>query len=166
MSRFDPQAEFALAYVRAVSVAAGYFVQESTRTFDNDGVDLTILRRGQQGQTLSPRLDLQVKSLGGSVERDPFHYDLEMKTYDELRATNLQVPRILLLVVVPLDREAWVSHSENELALRRCGYWLSLRGGPEVPNTSKRRVHIQRTNVFDIRNVQELMQRVAEGGAP
>ena len=67
MSRYDPQSEFASAHVRAVAAAAGFFIQEATRTFDADGLDLEMMSRGPLGVTRSPRLHLQVKSVGGDV---------------------------------------------------------------------------------------------------
>jgi hypothetical protein len=166
VSRYDLQSEFASAYVRAVAAAAGFFIQEATRTFDADGLDLEMMCRGPLGVTRSPRLHLQVKSFCGEVVEDPFAYDLDMKNYDELRDITWQIPRVLLVVVVPRQAREWLTHSEKELAMRRCGYWHSLRGEPQVPNMTKRRVHIQRANVFDVKNAQELMRCVAERGVP
>jgi hypothetical protein len=166
MSRFDPQSEFAAAYVRAVASAAGFFIQEPPRTFDADGVDLEMMRRGPLGVTRSPRLHLQVKSYGGEVVEDPFPYDLDAKNYDELRDTTWQVPRILVVVVVPKAVQEWITHSEKQLALKRSGYWLSLRGQPKLANEGTRRVRIPRANVFDVQNVRQVMQRVADGGIP
>lgn len=125
-----------------------------------------MVKRGKLGTTRSPWLGLQVKSKAGEVEEDPFPYDLEMKNYDELRDTAWQVPRILVVVIVPENAQEWLAQSEAELVLRRCGYWLSLRDEPAVTNTSTRRVHIPRGNVFDVKHVKQLMQRVADGGSP
>ncbi len=84
------QSEFALAYVRAVASAAGFFTQESGRMFDADGVDLTIMSRGPMNVARSPRLDLQVKSIRGVVDEDPWTYELKVKNYDELRDESWQ----------------------------------------------------------------------------
>ncbi|MFH0902505.1 MAG: hypothetical protein V2A73_17895 [Pseudomonadota bacterium] len=56
MTLNDLKAEFSHAYVRAVAHAAGFFVQEANRTFDGDGVDLTLLARSPEGTVRSPRL--------------------------------------------------------------------------------------------------------------
>jgi hypothetical protein len=51
---YDLQSEFSLAYTRAVASAAGFFVQESNRVFDAEGIDVTMMARGARGVTASP----------------------------------------------------------------------------------------------------------------
>lgn len=166
MSRYDAQSEFSLAYVRAVASAAGYFLQEASRTFDADGVDLTMMARGPLGVTRSPKVELQVRSMARDELEDPFPIDLGLKTYDELRDASGQLPRLLVVVVVPRDPEHWLSHAETELVLRRCGYWCSLQGEGPRANTTSVRVHIDRAQRFDVPQVQALMRRVADRGKP
>ncbi len=72
MSSNDLKAELSHAYVRAVAHAAGYFVQEGNRAFDSDGVDLTVLERGNRGVVRSPRLDSPILSL--PPRRPPSHH--------------------------------------------------------------------------------------------
>ena len=48
------KAEFGLVYVRAVAHAAGFFVQESSRMMDADGIDVTLFSRDKFGLTRSP----------------------------------------------------------------------------------------------------------------
>jgi len=159
----DLQAQFSLAYVQAVASVAGYFVQISERGFDKDGIDATLMRRGKLGVTASPRLDLQVKSHHGRATGDPWPYDLDVKAYDDLRKEGYQVPRILVVVLVPDGPGKWLSHSEDELVLRRCGYWLDLHGAAATTNTSKIRVQIPRSQVFDVGALDALMARIRRG---
>lgn len=162
----DLKSEFSHAYVRAVAHAAGYFVQETNRAFDADGVDLTLLSRGPGGAVRSPRLDLQLKATATPVREDPFAFDLEVKNHNELRAELLQVPRILVVVVVPPEVERWVSASEQELVVRHCGYWLSLRGEAQTQNVSTVRVRIRRSSCFHVPQVRDIMDRIRQGGLP
>lgn len=166
MIQNELKAELSHAYVRAVAHAAGYFVQEANRAFDGDGVDLTLLARGHSGIVRSPRLDVQLKATERLVQEDPFAFDLEVKNYDELRSQVLQVPRILVVVIVPRDPKDWVAATEQELTLRHCGYWLSLRGQAATPNTSTVRVHIPRSSRFHVRELASMMDRVRAGGYP
>jgi hypothetical protein len=65
----DLQAQFSLAYAQAVASVAGYFVQYAARGFDKDGIDMTVLKRGDMGLTTSTRLAGQV--LFGRCARRP-----------------------------------------------------------------------------------------------
>jgi hypothetical protein len=158
--------EFGLAYVRAVASAAGLFTQEAARAFDSDGVDLTIMNRGSGGVTRSPRLDLQVKSTSIVQVEDQFSFDLPVKNYDELRDSTWQVPRILVVVVVPELIAEWITQSDRELIMRRCGYWRTLIGDPEKDNRGTVRISMQRQQRFDVDQLQSIMARINQGGLP
>jgi hypothetical protein len=162
----DLQSQFSLAYAQAVASVAGFFVQNAGRGFDKDGVDMTVLERGTRRATTSTRLDLQVKSYTGEAQGDPWAYDLGVKAYRDLIPIDYQVPRVLVVVRVPSDVQEWMTHSEDQLVLRRCGYWLSLRGAAPTLNTSTIRVQISRANLFDAAGLTILMKEVAEGAAP
>jgi hypothetical protein len=162
----DLKEGFSHAYARAVAHAAGYFVQEANRPFDGDGIDISIMHRGPGGAVRSPRLELQLKATEHAVTTDPFSYSLDVKNYDELRSEELQVPRILVVVVVPKDVSNWLSANEEELVLRHCGYWLSLRGSPASDNEATVTVKIPRSNCFHVAQLQALMGRIRDGGLP
>jgi hypothetical protein len=49
--------------------------------------------------------------------------------------------------------------------MRRCGYWLSLRGAPPTNNETAITVKIPRVQVFDVPGVVKLMAEIA-GVAP
>lgn len=166
MSLKDLQSEFGIAYVRAIAHAAGYYTQESNRLADGDGVDLTVFHRGVGGAVRSPRLDLQIKTTAGTVTQDPIPYDLDVKNHNELISAEWQVPRALVLVVVPPQPDPWVEASEEQLILRRCGYWLSLRGQAATANTTTQRVSLPRAQVFHVQPLRDIMARIQAGGHP
>lgn len=64
---------------------------------------------------------------------------------------------------MPEKVEEWLQQSETELCLKRCAYWVSLRGQPERTNQNKVTVHIPRTNVFSVNALTTLMQQIANG---
>jgi len=161
----DLQSQFSIAYVQAVASVAGFFVQITGRGFDKDGIDMTVLERGIRWATTSTRLDLQVKSYTGEAQGAPWPYDLDVKTYRDLIPTNYQVPRVLVVVRVPSEVQDWMTHNEDQLVLRRCGYWLSLRGAAPTANTSTARVQISRANLLDAAGLTALMKEVAEGAS-
>jgi hypothetical protein len=152
--------QFSIAYVRAVASVAGFSV--STPGVDDDSVDLTLAGRIVEGVPSRPKIDLQLKCTSEDVLRErEVVYPLKRKNYDELRLTGIHVPRLLVVVQIPESEEEWLRHNEDELALRRCGYWATLLGLPETVNTSRVTVRLPRVNVFDVAGLRSLMGRAA-----
>ena len=160
------KAAFSIAYVRAVAHTAGFFAQEVNRDRDNDGVDLEIFSRDSHGTIRSPSLHLQLKATADRLVGDPFPRDLDVKNYDELRSTNLQVPRILVVVQVPKDQAKWSKCKPSQLVLRHCGYWMSLRGEAATSNSATIRISIPRSNLLDVAAIGSIMSRIRTGGHP
>jgi Domain of unknown function (DUF4365) len=157
--------EFSKAYVKAVAAACGYATQEPS--VDDDSVDLGLAARGGGGTVRSPRLDLQLKCTAKDlVGENTVDFPLPIKNYDELRAVNFMVPRILVVVVIPNEVALWVEHSEQELLLRHCGYWFSLRGLPPTQNEYTVTINLPRTQVFDLAAVTDIMRRIGNGELP
>jgi hypothetical protein len=89
-----------------------------------------------------------------------------LKNYDDLRDETVLVPRILVVVLVPDDQTEWLGHTEVELALRRCGYWSSLRGLPPSENATGQTVGMARQRTFTVEALRDIMERVGNGGLP
>jgi hypothetical protein len=152
--------QFSRAYVRAVAAVAGFSV--ATPEVDDESIDMALSGRSVEGVPCRPRIELQLKCTAGDVVRDDLIvYPLRRKNYDELRLTDLLVPRLLIVVHVPETEEEWLRHTEDELVMRRCGYWVSLRDEPETSNQSKVTVYLPRWNVFDVAGLRALMGRAA-----
>ncbi len=131
------KAEFSLAYVHAVATVAGFALYDVR--VDDESVDCGVAKRGGGGTVKSPRLELQLKCTERNVlKADGIHFPLKGKNYDDLRGTNLHVPKILVVLLVPDRVGDWVNHSDEEMCLKHCAWWLSLagaaeRGGVETP---------------------------------
>ena len=161
----DQKEQFSFAYVRAVAAVARIAVSEPA--VDDDSIDLLFQQRDGGGVVRSPRLEAQVKCTDAAVvTATHVAYPLKKKNYDDLRATNLLVPRVLIVVVVPDGLSDWVNHSEKELAIRKCGYWLSLSGEPPFQNVATRTVHLPRSNQFTVVHLSGIMQRIGQGQKP
>lgn len=160
MERSQQQEQFSLAYARAVATIAGYAIYRPE--VDDDSIDLGVAARGGGGTLRSPRLEIQVKSTStGVLHERELHYPLKLKNYDDLRLP-CHVPRILLVVLVPEDPREWLTQTEDELTLRRCGYWASLAGRPESQNEASVTVRLPRANVFSPAALQQMMTRIGE----
>jgi Domain of unknown function (DUF4365) len=130
----------------------------SLRNVDDDSIDLTLCSK-MLGRR--PSVDVQLKCTGQDIfEEDVLKFFLDKGNYDDLRLEDVLVPRILIVVTVPADLEDWLEHSEEQLVIRKCGYWVSLRGLPPTPNSSGLTVSLPRTNMFTPETLTTIMQKI------
>jgi hypothetical protein len=136
------QEQFSKAFVRAIAAVAGCNV--TACEVDDDSIDLGLAANRSFGiDARAPRLDLQLKCLStddGQGARLP--YDVKKKNYDDLRDPTVHVPRVLVVCCVPQEVSDWLHETPEATAMRRCAYWLSLRGMPPTENAVKCRLHI------------------------
>ena len=157
--------QFSNAYLQAITTVAGYCLYKPA--VDDDSVDWGIATTGVIGRIRAPRLELQLKSTSRDVIDDnAIHYPLKLKNYDDLRMADFVIPRILVVVLIPNNFADWLQQSEQELCMRYCGYWVSLRGMPETQNTTTVTVTIPRTNQFTVTVLQSIMQGIGQGVQP
>lgn len=167
MTLNDQKEHFSYAYARAVAAAAA--VSVARPEVDDDSVDLVLYQKGTGSVFRSPRLDIQVKCTEDgavTVSATDIHYPLKLKNYDELRPDNLLIPRILLVVLVPSTLDEWLAHTSEELAMRRAGYWLSLRGMPKSQNETNVTVCVPLANEFSVTQLRAIMSRIGDGQPP
>ena len=88
---------------------------------------------------------------------------MELKTYDDLRDSQVGTPRILVLLVLPEKEDEWALFSEDQLILKRCAYWLSLKEWPATQNETSVRVSIPRANRFNVESLAQIMERRRQG---
>lgn len=156
---------FSYAYVRAVAAAAGYSVQEKTRTMDNVGLDLTIEVPGEVAGMLFPRFDAQVKCTSSPdvIKENSINFPLRVNNYDKLRNNRPLAPQILIVVLVPEEVKDWIDVSEEEIVLKKCGYWASLKGMPATNNRNTVTVELPRINLLTPDNLMQIMEKIAKG---
>jgi hypothetical protein len=168
LPRNQRQEALSRAYVRAVAARTGVICVESTQDF---GIDLFLravsVRDGEYADT-GPQLDVQLKSTMRAALRDAqVIYDLEVRAYNVLReAAVAPIPRILVLMVLPEDESQWTTQTVDELVLRRCAYWLSLRGAQPTAAHTTTRIAVPCTQVFSAEAITELMSRLKQGEMP
>ena len=148
-------------YVQAVAARAGYTT--SVQSQDIDGTDMAI----HGGYPQYPAIALQLKATInlGEARDGFFRYPLDVCNYKKLRGPS-QTPRLLVVFDLPREENCWLKVSVNELVLRRCAYWLNLRGHAETQNTSKITVSIPEQNLFDVDNLCMLMEHSRNGFLP
>jgi hypothetical protein len=153
--------KFSDAYLQAVVAVAGFGLAKPQP--DDDSVDWIIVASSSSGVNRRPRLEVQLKSTSRSVVGPTHvHYPLEIKNYDDLRTENPIVPRILVVVTLPGELDNWVQQSEDELVMKHCAYWMSLRGHPSTQNNATVTVQVPRNRIFTPDTLSRIM-RVING---
>jgi DNA modification methylase len=156
--------QLSLSYVHAVAAAARCSMERTG--IDYQQIDVTIKQTAPHSLIEYANLDIQIKATSKDVlKADAVHYALPKKYYDSLRSMKRNNKIILVVVVLPDRLEDWVLQSEDDLRMRRAGYWLSLRGYPEIQTGSKT-LKIPRANVFSVEELLGIMSRIGNGGAP
>lgn len=164
MSLNTQKEDFSYAYIYAVASNMGYSLQAATRRLDDSGIDATITVPGKINSRRLPRFDVQIKSTSRNILKDEsIKFRLTAKNYDELRENDPFVPQLLIVVLIPEDINNWLSQTEESLCLKRCAYWLSLRGQPPLEQQSTITVEIPRQNIFSPNALKTIMERIAAG---
>lgn len=153
---------YSFAYLKALAAARGYIVKPEPPP-DNDSIDAYIIGHGPvKGKGYSPRLGVQLKCTARQQPKDgALTYPLPIKNYDDLRRTETNAARVLVVVCVPDGWQTRVQWTPEELRLARCAYWRSLAGLPETSNTKTINVELAKT--LDLEAIDELMFLVASG---
>jgi len=87
---------------------------------------------------------------------------LKRRNYDLLMADTM-IPRILVVMDLPKNEADWMEVTSEGLMLRRCAYWTSLGGLGETTNKESVTILIQRSNRFDVKSLQALMEQARRG---
>lgn len=157
--------QFSGAYLRVVATVAGYTLAKPE--VDDDSIDWIIAARGSANLPKRPRVEVQLKCSARDMLREThLDFPLNIKNYNDLRDDNVLVPRVLIVMLVPAEIDDWVVHSENEMLVRHCGYWMSLREMPITANTSTTTVHLPREQLFTPSALRSIMEVINHGGVP
>ncbi len=143
--------ELSNCFVSILACRKGYIL---TKPPDTGGVDFSITF--DEEYTINGRtryiqsdksVDLQLKATTEKAitrTNKGIKYDLEIKNFDDLIFRNKKnlVPLILILFVLPDDKEEWVKMRDEELALKKYAYWFSPQESLTTSN-NKRSVRIE-----------------------
>ncbi len=149
------QEQLSRAYVRAVIFRAGFRL--SNPEVDDHGIDGTVVDPGRRGVN---RVDFQLKATTVyQIRNAEIAYDLRVEDYNRLTIED-DVPRILILFIMPNDDTQWLIQSEDEPCLRQCARWVSLMGMSSSGNSSTVRVSVPVANVFDQNGLRDVFRQL------
>lgn len=158
--------QFSRAFMHALCAKVG--LEFRSVEVDDDSVDHEVVANRSLGTKIrAPQLAVQLKCTEtDDGNGDELVFPLPMKNYEDLRDTRVHIPRILVVLTVPEALDAWLNETPEQTALRRCAYWVSLRGLPDVSNETTRTVRLPRVQRMNSSALFEIMKRIGEGGLP
>lgn len=157
-----------LSHIKALAANAGFMCQEYGEDFGMDGciceVEYKAKRKAYRYTGFD--LDFQLKATVNAIPKAGlFLYDLEVKNYLDLIDEEVGKERILILYILPRERDQWVEADSDKTTLKKAAYWCSLKGFPEVTNKEKVRIRIPEKNLLTSNVLIELMDKVKGGCA-
>lgn len=165
LSEQNIESELSYAYLHAIATRGGFGCSSTSRHLDDVSVDAQLHEDGRllSNDSIYASFALQVQLKATRVvpieQSGRFSFSLPLHQYNRLRETRLVIPRIMVVLYLPLDPAEWLRHSEDALIAKRCAYWVSIRGAPESENAGHQTVYIPRAQTLSVASLAEIMAR-------
>lgn len=171
LSDNDIESELSYAYLHAVAAKAGMGCRMTDRHEDNHGVDAQITAWGKWPLTCIEEVTLNVQLK--ATQKQPADDGTSLSYFlhgaeraNHLRSESVAIPRFLVVLFLPQDARDWLRHSPAELVLRRCAYWVSLRGATPPESKTGWTVRLPKRQMFHPAELTNLVEQVAQGHFP
>lgn len=161
--------ELSRAYIQAVAAKAGtnLALRERSHDYTIDGTFHQVSVLDDRLHESGFSLHFQLKaSRNVQISRTHAVFDLDVDTYNYLvaRADKRNAERAILAVFAMPKRERdWLSLSETRLVLKKCCYWLELKGVLSI-NKATRRVKLPRTQLLTPDAVVAMLDAIERNG--
>lgn len=158
--------DVSVAYVQALCAKNGYILERVGR--DNDSVDYRISCTALPDDdclSYSPMLNIQLKATYGNfrqLESGDYSFALPVKNYSDLIKVNRMIPIILVVLHMSEDENDWIIHYNDRLEIKKCAYWVSLKGKEPSENEGTVNVRIPQSNILSCDKLKEIMTKIAK----
>lgn len=158
--------EISKAYLHALAAINGFAVANWSQ--DHGCVDTTVSAAEPLivGGPARTKIDVQLKATQQErvEQEDHISWKLEAAHYNWLVAHSI-CPLVLVVLLLPMDGSPSVTHSTEQLVIRRCAYWTCVRGQRLPEGQESKVVHLPKANVFSPDGLREMLTRVSKGDA-
>ena len=157
------------AYANVIAANAGIIYRDyANQDYGFDGrfsdVDVNYVNHHGRYSENGYGIDFQLKATTNVLTKNGMiYYDLEVKNYCDLIRTDIGSPRILILYVMPKDREKWLELCPDGTTMRKCAWWCSLRGWAKTNNKDKIRIEIPEKQLLTSEELKRLIDLVKGG---
>ncbi len=169
LSENDVKSELSYAYLHAVAAPAGCECAQGGRHSDNLGIDARLTAAGDFAPApahtvFDVYIQLKATSQKLAVVKGRFSYRLEKAQYNKMRLTTVNNQWLLVLLLLPGPAAEWLKTSPQALTLKKCAYWVSLRGAPDPPTgpDDKLTIHIPKRNRFTVDALKKLLVKCSQ----
>jgi len=151
----DRKEHLSRAYMHSLAAFCGY--SWSAPNLDRDSIDIEVKSRTSRFAGVA----FQLKATSSpNWSAHGLLFQLKAKNYNEL-VPAVQTPRLLAVMVLPEDKHDWLRADDQELALRNCMWWLSLKGQTPTEQGSVQ-VTLPKANLLNPDALRALIRRSEE----
>jgi hypothetical protein len=153
------QEQLSIAWLHMTASAAGCKLHRWDT--DYDSIDITVHASARYSNASAARIDMQLKC---TTQQDllgdaSLSYSLKRQNYEALVDPDRDVPAVLGVLLVPVQADAWLSHSEDNLLASSCMYYSLASEWDGIPaDVASKTVHLPRANVLDVPALLDLLQ--------
>lgn len=154
------------SYVIGIAARAGITVTKPTLDYGIDGTfkDVEHDKIHKRYRETGFSIDFQLKATTNTKPQNGIiKYKLEVKNYNDLIEINVGTPRILIVYDMPKNSNDWIIVEGNKTIFKKCAWWCSLKGLPNVSNKESIVIEIPQNNQLTPEALITLMQKVKNG---
>ena len=172
LSTNNIEAELSYAYLHAVASKAGVGCKLGSRHDDNAGIDAELTAWGpfpNGGYRTEVDIKIQLKATTKEpvAQGDYWPYYLNgISRYDDLRKETFATPRLLVVLFLPKNEMDWMALDDEALILRKCAYWVSLKGAKPSSNATAQMIYLPKSQRFDPDGLLGLMAQLSHNKVP
>ncbi|MDR2556847.1 MAG: DUF4365 domain-containing protein [Bacteroidales bacterium] len=157
-----------LRYLELIAACNGY---KACSSYPDYGTDLEIKEINFREENSRKRyfdtgrdLKFQLKATiekNVEVEDGFIKYDLDASTYNDLiTRKKSKSPLILVVFILPQDKDEWLKISNEELIVKKCAYWFIPESSDITTNASSIRIAINKsTQLIQINTLNQLFEQ-------
>ena len=162
----DIESELSYAYLHAVASKIGVGCHISNRHEDNRGIDtqLTCWQKfdGCYKEEIDLKIQLKATIKVPTEKSSHFSYFFDgVKQYDFLREKTRNQHRILIVLFLPESKNQWLNVTQEELILKKCAYWVSLRGASESQNATGQTIYLPKEQILTPDSLLGVFEKIA-----
>jgi len=163
----DIESELSYAYLHAIASKIGASCSGANRLEDNNGIDAKLtawgpFTGGGYLQELDLKVQLKATVKAPIINNGHISYFLRgVNRYNDLRSEVVATHRILVVLFLPSNPDEWINITENELVMKKCAYWVSLRGAKASINETGETIYIPQNQIFNPANLLNIFRRLS-----